>query len=88
VLHGPSSGGEFLQALDRKIGEADLIVGGVSIYPTRMLAGFLGRAMNWRGLALRLLDHSTDDRLRLEQLHLRLRKFFAACSILLDPHQP
>jgi hypothetical protein len=39
-----------------------------------MLDGFLGRAMHWRVLALRLLDHFTDDRLKLEQLHLRLRK--------------
>ena len=44
--------------------------------------------MHWRVLALRLLDHFTDDRLKLEQLHLRLRKFFSARSILLDPHQP
>jgi len=53
-----------------------------------MLDGFLGRAMHWRVLALRLLDHFTDDRLKLEQLHLRLRKFFSARTILLDPHQP
>ena len=39
-------------------------------------------------LALHLLDHFTDDRLKLEQLHLRLRKFFSARSILLDPQQP
>ena len=44
--------------------------------------------MHWRVLALRLLDHFTDDRLKLEQLHLRLRKFFSARTILLDPHQP
>jgi hypothetical protein len=44
--------------------------------------------MRWRVLALGLLGHFTDDRLKLEQLHLRLRKFFSACSILLDPHQP
>ncbi len=44
--------------------------------------------MHWRVLALRLLGHFTDDRLKLEQLHLRLRKFFSVCSILLDPHQP
>jgi hypothetical protein len=37
--------------------------------------------MHWRVLALRLLDHFTDDRLKLEQLHLRLRKFFSARSI-------
>jgi hypothetical protein len=53
-----------------------------------MLDGFLGRAMHWRVLALGLLDHFTDDRLKLEQLHLRLRKFFSARTILLDPHQP
>jgi hypothetical protein len=53
-----------------------------------MLDGFLGRAMHWRVLALRLLDHFANDRLKLEQLHLRLRKFFSARSILLDPHQP
>ena len=39
-------------------------------------------------LVLRLLDHFTDDRLKLEQLHLRLRKSFSACTILLNPHQP
>ena len=39
-------------------------------------------------LTVRLLDHFTDDRLNLEQLHLRLRKFFSARTILLDPHQP
>ena len=44
--------------------------------------------MRWRVLALRLLDHFTDDRLKLEQLHLRLRKFFSARTILLDPQQP
>jgi hypothetical protein len=44
--------------------------------------------MYWRVLALRLLDHFTDDWLKLEQLHLRLRKFFSARAILLDPHQP
>ena len=44
--------------------------------------------MHWRVLALRLLDCFTDDRLKFEQLHLRLRKFFSASSILLDPHQP
>jgi hypothetical protein len=53
-----------------------------------MLDGFLGRAMHLRVLALRLLDHFTDDRLKLEQLHLRLRKFFSARTILLDPQQP
>jgi hypothetical protein len=54
----------------------------------RMLGGFLRRAMDLCVLALRLLDHCTDDRLKLEQLHLRLRKSFSACTILLDPHQP
>jgi hypothetical protein len=44
--------------------------------------------MRWRVLALRLLGHFTDDRLKLEQLHLQVRKFFSACSILLDPQQP
>jgi hypothetical protein len=44
--------------------------------------------MRWRVLALRLLDRFTDDRLKLEQLHLRLRKFFSARTILLDPQQP
>jgi hypothetical protein len=44
--------------------------------------------MRWRVLTLRLLDHFTYDRLKLEQLHLRLRKFFSARSILLDPQQP
>jgi hypothetical protein len=29
-----------------------------------------------------------DDRFKLEQLHLRLRKFFSARTILLDSHQP
>ena len=53
-----------------------------------MLDGFLGRAMHWRLHALRLLDHFTDDRLKLEQVHLRLRKFFSARTILLNPHQP
>ena len=53
-----------------------------------MLNGFLGRAMHWRVLTLRLLDPFTDDRVKLEQLHLRLRKFFSACSILLDLDQP
>jgi hypothetical protein len=32
-----------------------------------MLNEFLGRAMHWRVLALRLLDHFTDHRLKLEQ---------------------
>lgn len=54
---------------------------------SRMLNGFLGRAMHGRVLALRLLDHFTADGLKLEQLHLRLRKFFPARTILLDPHQ-
>jgi hypothetical protein len=31
--------------------------------------------MRWRVLTLRLLGHFTDDRLKLEQLQLRLRKF-------------
>jgi len=44
--------------------------------------------MHWRVLTLRLLDHFTDDGRKLEQLHLRLRKFFSARSKLLDPHQP
>jgi hypothetical protein len=44
--------------------------------------------MHWRVLTLRLLDHFTDDGRKLEQLHLRLRKFFSARSILLDLHQP
>jgi len=33
---------------------------------TRMLDGFLGRAMHWRVLALRLLDHFSDNRLEFE----------------------
>jgi hypothetical protein len=41
-----------------------------------MLAEFLGRAMHLRVLALRLLDHFTDDRLKLEPLQLRQWKFF------------
>jgi hypothetical protein len=53
-----------------------------------MPEGFLGRAMHWRVLTLRLLDHFTDDRLKLEQLHLRLRKLFSSRTILLDAHQP
>jgi hypothetical protein len=53
-----------------------------------MLDGFLGRAMHWRELALRLLDYFTDERRKLEQLQLRLRKFFRASSIFLDLHQP
>jgi hypothetical protein len=44
--------------------------------------------MHWHVLALRMLDHFTDDRLKREQLHLRLRKFFSARTILLDPQQP
>jgi hypothetical protein len=44
--------------------------------------------MHWRVLSLRLLDHFTDDGRKLEQLHLRLRKFFSARSVFLDPHQP
>ena len=54
----------------------------------RMLAGFLGRAMAGRVLALHLLDHFTDDRLKLEQLQLRLEELFSARSILFNPHQP
>lgn len=54
----------------------------------RMLDGFLGRAMRWRVLTLRPLDHFTDHRLKLEQLHLHLRKFFPARSISLDAYQP
>jgi hypothetical protein len=42
--------------------------------------------MCWRMLTLRLLDHFTDDGLKLEQLHLRLRVF--SPHYLLDPHQP
>jgi hypothetical protein len=53
-----------------------------------MLDGFLGRAMHWRVLDLRLLGHFTDDRLELEELHLHLRKCFSSRAILLDPHQP
>ena len=37
--------------------------------------------MRWRVFTLRLPGYFTDDRLKLEQLHLRLRKFFSACSI-------
>jgi hypothetical protein len=44
--------------------------------------------MRWRVLTLHLIGHFTDDRPKLEQLHLRLGKFFSACSILLDPQQP
>ena len=44
--------------------------------------------MRWHVLALRLLDHFTDDRFKLEQLHLRLRKFFSARAVLIDPHPP
>src|ERR1019366_1295987 len=39
-------------------------------------------------LTLRLYDQFADDRLRFEQLHLRVAELFAARSILLDPHQP
>jgi hypothetical protein len=53
-----------------------------------MIDGFLGRAMHWRVLAFCLLDHFTDHWRKLEPLHLRLRKFFSARTILLDPHQP
>jgi len=41
-----------------------------------MLAEFLGRAMHLRVLALRLLDHFTDDRLKLEPLHCACGSFF------------
>jgi len=44
--------------------------------------------MHWRVFTLRLLDHFTDDRLKLEQLHLCVGELFAACSILCNPHQP
>jgi hypothetical protein len=44
--------------------------------------------MHWRLLDLHLLNHFTDDRLKLEQLHLPLRKFLSARTILLDSHQP
>src|ERR1035437_1106119 len=54
----------------------------------RMLAGFLGRAMHWRVLTLRLPDHFTDDGLKLEQFRLRVGELFAARSVLLNPHQP
>jgi len=42
---------------------------------------------SWSSAALarahsRLLGHFTDDRLKLEQLHLRLRQFFSARSLL------
>jgi hypothetical protein len=40
--------------------------------------------MHW--LNLRLLHHFTNDGLKVEQLHLRLQKFFSARSIFLDPH--
>jgi hypothetical protein len=54
----------------------------------RILGGSLRWAMHWCVLSFRPLDHFTDEGRKLEQLHLRLRKFFSACSILLDPHQP
>ena len=44
--------------------------------------------MHWHVLTLRLLDHFTDDGLKLEQFQLQVREFFAGRSILLDPHQP
>ena len=51
-----------------------------------MLCRLLRQPMRRRVLALRRLDHFTDDRIKLKQL--RLRKFFSARTILLDPHQP
>jgi hypothetical protein len=53
-----------------------------------MLDGFFRRPMRWREHTLPLLNHFTDDGLKLEQLHLRLRKFFSARTILLDSQQP
>jgi hypothetical protein len=44
--------------------------------------------MRWRVLALRLLDHFTDDGRKFEQFQLCAGELFAARSILLDPHQP
>jgi hypothetical protein len=44
--------------------------------------------MHGRVLALRLLDHFTDDGRKLEQLHLHMREFFSARSIFLYPHEP
>jgi len=44
--------------------------------------------MDWRVLALRLLDHFADDWLKLEPLHLCVGELFAACSILFNPQQP
>ena len=55
---------------------------------TRMLAGSVRRAPHWRVLTLRRLDRFTDDELKFEQFHLRLRELFATGSVLLDPHQP
>jgi hypothetical protein len=52
-----------------------------------MFTGSLCRTLHGHLLTLRLHYHFTDDGLWFEQLHLRLRKVFAACSILLDPHQ-
>ena len=52
-----------------------------------MLDGFLGRAMHWCVLALRLLDHFTNDRLSSNNC-ICLREFLSARTILLDPHQP
>jgi hypothetical protein len=46
-----------------------------------MLAGSARRAMHWRVLTLRLLDHFTDDGLRFEQLHLRVAELFSARSM-------
>ena len=58
------------------------------ILAARMLGRLLRRAMRWRVRTLRVLGHFPDDRLKLEQLHLRLRKSFSARTILLDSHQP
>jgi hypothetical protein len=54
----------------------------------RMLAGSGLRAPHQPALALRPLDHFTDDRLKFEQFKLRMGKLFATRSILLDAHQP
>ena len=53
-----------------------------------MLVGSFRRSPHRRVLTLRLLDHFTDDGCKLEQLQLRLREFFSACSIFRDSHQP
>ena len=60
-----------------------------------MLAEFLGRAMHLRVLALRLLDHFTDDRLKLEPLHCACGSFFrllhtsrsAAAAVAVPAHE-